>query len=91
MKLPIKRSAGNTQSYGGLSQCRQVQVGDSSIMTAANQLPFAERDPAVHCAAGFLHQWRMDAMDYQRWLWLLTAFGLIGLGVAIAMVVKMPA
>ena len=29
-------------------------------------------------------------MDYQRWLWLLTAFGLIGLGVAIAMVAKMP-
>jgi hypothetical protein len=30
-------------------------------------------------------------MDYRRWLWLLTAFGLIGLGVAIAMVAKMPA
>jgi hypothetical protein len=29
-------------------------------------------------------------MDYQRWLWLLTAFGLIGLGVAIAIVAKMP-
>ena len=31
-------------------------------------------------------------MDYQpRWLWLLTALGLIGLGVTIAIVVKMPA
>jgi hypothetical protein len=30
-------------------------------------------------------------MDYQRWGWLLAAFGLIGLGVAIAMLVKMPA
>jgi hypothetical protein len=30
-------------------------------------------------------------MEYQRWLWLLTALGLIGLGVAIAMVAKMPA
>jgi hypothetical protein len=31
-------------------------------------------------------------MEYQigRWGWLLIAFGLIGLGVAIAMVVKMP-
>jgi hypothetical protein len=26
-------------------------------------------------------------MEYQRWLWLLTALGWIGLGVAIAMVV----
>ena len=30
-------------------------------------------------------------MDYQRWLWLLTALGLIGLGVTVAIVVKMPA
>ena len=31
-------------------------------------------------------------MEYQikHWGWLLIAFGLIGLGVAIAMVVKMP-
>jgi hypothetical protein len=29
-------------------------------------------------------------MEYKRWGWLLIAFGLIGLGVAIAMVVKMP-
>ena len=30
-------------------------------------------------------------MHMERWLWLLIAFGLIGLGVAIAMVVSMPA
>jgi hypothetical protein len=29
-------------------------------------------------------------MEYKRWGWLLIAFGLIGLGLAIAMVVKMP-
>jgi hypothetical protein len=29
-------------------------------------------------------------MEYKRWGWLLIAFDLIGLGVAIAMVVKMP-
>jgi hypothetical protein len=30
-------------------------------------------------------------MDYQRWLWLLVALGLIGLGVTFAMVARMPA
>jgi hypothetical protein len=30
-------------------------------------------------------------MDYNQWGWLLIALGLIGLGVSVAMVVKMPA
>jgi hypothetical protein len=30
-------------------------------------------------------------MDYKRWDWLVIAIGLIGLGVAIAMIVKIPA
>jgi hypothetical protein len=30
-------------------------------------------------------------MDYDRWGWLLIALGLIGLGVTVAMIVKMPA
>lgn len=30
-------------------------------------------------------------MDYDRWGWLLIALGLIGLGVTVAMVAKMPA
>jgi hypothetical protein len=29
-------------------------------------------------------------MNYDRWGWLLIALGLIGLGVTVAMVVKMP-
>ena len=30
-------------------------------------------------------------MDYGRWRWLLIALGLIGLGVTVAMVAKVPA
>ena len=29
-------------------------------------------------------------MDYRRWLWLVLALGLIALGVAIALVTRMP-
>jgi hypothetical protein len=32
-----------------------------------------------------------SAMDFRRWLWLVLALGLIALGVAIALVTRMPA
>jgi hypothetical protein len=38
-----------------------------------------------------LHARMNHFMDYDRWGWLLIALGLIGLGVTVAMVVKMPA
>jgi hypothetical protein len=33
---------------------------------------------------------RGGAMNYRRWLWLVLALGLIALGVAIALVTRMP-
>ena len=60
-------------------------------LVAATSPELREVRPLSRVLVGVRHERMNHFMDYDRWGWLLIAFGLIGMAVIVAMVVKLPA